>query len=140
MRYIRGDRYLHVPPRAVTVAIIARTSEVRRHHHRSCHGRSRLLPPLVPRADEAIAARAYGSHGCRGAHVSGCHSLASPGATACVPRCLSRRRKPSSTSGCRSHLTRLQPLPDSETLIPRGLGCFYRRPDLVRLNRMARLA
>jgi hypothetical protein len=137
MSYIRGDRYLHVPPRAVTVAIIARTSEVRRHHHRSCLGRSQLPPPW---ADEAIAARAYGSHGCRGARVSGCHSPASPGATACIPRCLSRRRKSSSTSGCRSHLTRLQPLPDSETLIPRGLGSFYRRPDLVRLNRMARLA
>jgi hypothetical protein len=48
----------------------------------------------------------------------------------------SRRRCPA-TGRRRSHLKQLQPPPNPKTLIPRGLGCFYRHPSLVRLNLMA---
>jgi hypothetical protein len=50
----------------------------------------------------------------------------------------SRRRCSAAACQC-SHLARLQSSPSPETLILRGLGCFYRRPNLVWLNRIARL-
>ena len=51
----------------------------------------------------------------------------------------SRRRRPVAARH-RSHLTLLHAPSGHETLIPRGLGYFYRRSDLVRLNRMSRLS
>ena len=100
-------------------------------------------PSLMPRAVTAVAALASLTAPRR-------HRLGPPlvdiawdhhsHLTTPLAICVLHRRKSSSTSSHRLHLTRLQPPPGSVTLIHRGLRCFYRRPDLVRLNRMVRLA
>jgi hypothetical protein len=104
------------------------------------HGRSPQPSPLTPRkvvatpqiAPREVAVAATTPASGRRGHRRSCLGQS-------WPRQRSRLGPPlvCIAWGRRSHLTRLQPPPGPETLIPRGLECFYRRPDLIRLNRMA---
>jgi hypothetical protein len=82
------------------------------------------LPPLVSHAVMAVATLASWCIA-RRRHLG--TSLAAH---------VSCRRKPSSMSVQRSHLKQLQLPPHLETLILRGMACFYRCPGLIRLNQM----
>jgi hypothetical protein len=113
-RRIGGDHRLWMLSRAVTAIIAARRQ-------------------AVAAADARSAARASCSHSCRDTRR---RRLRPP----LVYHTAGSRRRCPPTGHRRSRLKQLQPPPSPKTLIPRGLGSFYRRPGLVRLNQMHRLA
>jgi hypothetical protein len=138
-----------IAPREIVIAATARASD-RRGHNRSCLGksrpprRSRLGLPLDDVAWGRLSPTSSGTSARASQRRSSIADVARD-CRSCLTTLLashaagSRHRCPAAARH-RSHLTLLQAPLGLETLIPRDLGYFYRRQNLIRLNRMARLS
>jgi hypothetical protein len=128
-------------PRAITTTIAARCRAVDAADPRAVARRQTVAAAGAHAADRALC-----SHDRRDNRTMGRRSPTSPRVVArqrrlgppLVPHAarVSRRKKPSSMFSHRSRVKQLQPPLGPETLISRGLCCFYRRPGLLRLNKM----